>query len=209
MAGGIKKWRINKDLSLLKPESLCRNTMFWKRRQIYAYFALDGRDHFVGKAFKALEKERQVFIHPELEVVAASEEAIAAKDLGTMKAVWVLVDVMKKKQVEEHFPASKEEYPVRIVFYGEGEIFDILYISEAEVTVVNNLFSRKKIDSCGHIIVVENPDYISAIHIADVIGYCVVKKVGKSSITNILKTLRRMKMSRLEKSRGSWMRHRL
>lgn len=93
--------------------------------------------------------------------------------------VWVLVDVMKKKQVEEHFPASKEEYPVRIVFYGEGEIFDILYISEAEVTVVNNLFSRKKIDSCGHIIVVENPDYISAIHIADVIGYCVVKEGGE------------------------------
>ena len=117
--------------------------------------------------------------YPELEVVAASEEAIAAKDLGTMKAVWVLVDVMKKKQVEEHFPTSKEEYPVRIVFYGEGEIFDILYISEAEVTVVNNLFSRKKIDSCGHIIVVENPDYISAIHIADVIGYCVVKEGGE------------------------------
>lgn len=150
-----------------------------EKAQIYAYFALDGRDHFVGKAFKALEKERQVFIHPELEVVAASEEAIAAKDLGTMKAVWVLVDVMKKKQVEEHFPASKEEYPVRIVFYGEGEIFDILYISETEVTVVNNLFSRKKIDSCGHIIVVENPDYISAIHIADVIGYCVVKEGGE------------------------------
>ena len=132
-----------------------------EKAQIYAYFALDGRDHFVGKAFKALEKERQVFIHPELEVVAASEEAIAAKDLGTMKAVWVLVDVMKKKQVEEHFPASKEEYPVRIVFYGEGEIFDILYISEEEV------------------IVVENPDYISAIHIADVIGYCVVKEGGE------------------------------
>ena len=75
-----------------------------EKAQIYAYFALDGRDHFVGKAFKALEKERQVFIHPELEVVAASEGAIAAKDLGTMKAVWVLVDVMKKKQVEEHSP---------------------------------------------------------------------------------------------------------
>lgn len=27
-----------------------------EKAQIYAYFALDGRDHFVGKAFKALEK---------------------------------------------------------------------------------------------------------------------------------------------------------
>ena len=26
-----------------------------EKAQIYAYFALDGRDHFVGKAFKGLE----------------------------------------------------------------------------------------------------------------------------------------------------------
>ncbi|MFR2213384.1 MAG: DUF5697 family protein [Ruminococcus sp.] len=180
MAGGIKKWENKQRPVIAETRELVQKYHVLEKAQIYASFCIRWQGIiFVGKAFKALEKERQVFIHPELEVVAASEEAIAAKDLGTMKAVWVLVDVMKKKQVEEHFPASKEEYPVRIVFYGEGEIFDILYISEAEVTVVNNLFSRKKIDSCGHIIVVENPDYISAIHIADVIGYCVVKEGGE------------------------------
>ena len=31
-----------------------------EKAQIYDYFALDGRDHFVGKAFNALEKERQI-----------------------------------------------------------------------------------------------------------------------------------------------------
>ena len=67
-----------------------------EKAQIYDYFALDGRDHFVGKAFKALEKERQIYVHPELDLVAASEETIADKDLGTMKAVWVLLDVRKK-----------------------------------------------------------------------------------------------------------------
>lgn len=50
-----------------------------------------------------------------------------------MKAVWVLVDVMKKKQVEEHFPASKEEYPVRIVFYGE------------EKSLIFCIFQRRKL----------------------------------------------------------------
>ena len=71
-----------------------------EKAQIYAYFALDGRDHFVGKAFKALEKERQIYVHPELDLVAASEETIADKDLGTIKAVWVLFDASQKKQWE-------------------------------------------------------------------------------------------------------------
>lgn len=74
-----------------------------EKAQIYAYFALDGRDHFVGKAFKALEKERQVYIYPELDLVAASEEVIADKDLGTMRAVWVLLDVMKRNRWKNIF----------------------------------------------------------------------------------------------------------
>lgn len=72
-----------------------------EKAQLYAYFALDKRDHFVGKAFKALEKERLIYIHPKLEVVAANEEAFARKDIGTMKAFWVLLDIMKQKTVEE------------------------------------------------------------------------------------------------------------
>ena len=150
-----------------------------EKAQLYAYFALDKRDHFVGKAFKVLEKERLIYIHPKLEVVAANEEAFARKDIGTMKAFWVLLDIMKQKTVEEHFPASKEEYPVRIVFYGSGEIYDILYVTEAEITVVNNLFSRKEIDGCGHIVVVEKPEEIPKIRISDTIGFCTVKEGGE------------------------------
>ena len=33
-----------------------------EKAQIYDYFALDGRDHFVGKAFKALEKRAAKFL---------------------------------------------------------------------------------------------------------------------------------------------------
>ena len=104
-----------------------------EKAQIYAYFALDGRDHFVGKAFKALEKERQVFIHPELEVVAASEEAIAAKDLGTMKAVWVLVDVMKKNKWKNTFLLRRKS-----IRYGS-------YSTEREKSLIFCTFQRRKL----------------------------------------------------------------
>ena len=147
--------------------------------QLYGFFAIDGREHFVGKALKALEKERNVFIHQEMKMVAANEESFGAREFGTLQCVWVLLGIMHQKKVEEHFLASKDEYPVRIIFVGDGEIYDILYVSEADISLVNNLFARKRIEGCGHIVVVEKPEDIPAIQIPDIVGFCTVKEGGE------------------------------
>lgn len=149
------------------------------KSQIYAYSAKTQRDHFVGRAFKTLEKEKQIYIHQDLEMAAINEEAFKARNVGTLQAFWVLLDIMDQKEVDQHFLASKEEYPVRIVLCGEGEIYDILYVSENEVQVTNNLFTRKMTDDCGHIVIVEKPGYIHEIRIPDVLGFCTVKEGGE------------------------------
>ena len=149
------------------------------KSQIYTYFAKTQRDHFVGRAFKTLEKEKQIYIHQDLEMAAINEEAFKARNVGTLQAFWVLLDIMDQKVVDQHFLASKEEYPVRIVLCGEGEIYDILYVSENEVQVTNNLFTRKMTDDCGHIVIVEKPGYIHEIRIPDVLGFCTVKEGGE------------------------------
>lgn len=59
------------------------------------------------------------------------------------------------------------------------EIYDILYVSENEVQVTNNLFTRKMTDDCGHIVIVEKPGYIHEIRIPDVLGFCTVKEGGE------------------------------
>lgn len=149
------------------------------KEQIYEYFSKDSRTQFVGRALKVLEKERNIYINQECRLVAVNEESFEAREYGTLQCVWALLGIMDQKKVEEHFLASKEEYPVRIVFVGDGEIYDILYVSEAEITVVNNLFVRKRIDGCGHIVVVEKPEDIPKIQIPDVVGFCKVKEDGK------------------------------
>lgn len=149
------------------------------KSQIYRFYEKDGREHFVGKALKALEKERCIYIHPELKLISVNEESCAAREYGTLKCVWALLGLMDQKKVEQHFLASKEEYPVRIVFVGDGEIYDILYVSDVEVSITNNLFARKKIDGCGHIVVVEDPELIPEIQIPDVVGFCTVGEDGK------------------------------
>lgn len=153
------------------------NTLY--KGQLYEFFSKDGREQFVGRALKVLEKGREIYICQELKLVSVNETSYGARDYGTLQCVWALLGIMDQKKVEQHFLASKEEYPVRIVFVGDGEIYDILFVSEAEVGITNNLFARKGIDSCGHIVVVENPESIPEIRIPDVVGFCTVKEDGK------------------------------
>ena len=76
------------------------------KSQIYAYFAKTQRDHFVGRAFKTLEKEKQIYIHQDLEMAAINEEAFKARNVGTLQAFWVLLDIMEKPN--ESFYVSYE-----------------------------------------------------------------------------------------------------
>lgn len=147
-----------------------------KKSQLYAYFEKDGREKFVGRALKTLEKEHNVCINQDTKEVAVNENGFSAWERGTMQAFWVLIDIMDQKKVEQHFLASKEEYPIRIIFVANAEIYDILYIAEDDIQLANNLFSRRKIEGCGHIIIVERPEYIPSILIPDTIGYCTVGK---------------------------------
>lgn len=149
-----------------------------EKNQIYAFFEVDGRSHFVGRALKLLEKDRSIYINQETQQVAISEEGYAAWERGTIQSVWVLISAMSQKKIELHFMAEKAEYPVRIVFVGDGDIFDIVYIAEEDIQLANNLFKRKKSDDCGHIVVVEQPEHIAAIEIPNVVGYCTVKEDG-------------------------------
>ncbi|GFI49669.1 hypothetical protein IMSAGC020_00869 [Lachnospiraceae bacterium] len=113
------------------------------KSQIYAYFGKSRRDRFVGRALRNLEKERSVYICQETKQVASSETTHAAWERGFGLSVWVLLSLMDQKKIEEHFVASREEYPVRIVFVGDGEIYDILYAAPEDIELTNQLFARK------------------------------------------------------------------
>lgn len=159
--------------------SIIRTYNVLYKKQLYALFETDGREKYVGKALKALEKDRRIYVNQYTQMAAINESSYEAKEEGTLLALWVLISLMKQKKIEEHFLASKEEYPVRIVFVGDAEIYDILYVAETDVAFVNNLFSRKKIESSGHIVAVDSPDYIASIKLENIIGFCLVKEDGE------------------------------
>lgn len=146
------------------------------KKQVYAFFAVDGKEKFVGKALHTLLKERLIYMNEVTKTVAQHEDAYQFRERGTLKAFWVLLSLMEQKKIERHFLAERQEYPVRIIFVGDAEIYDILYISEEEIQLVNQLFSRQKTDGCRHIIIIENQEEIPQIEIPNVVGFCTVQE---------------------------------
>ena len=86
---------------------------------------------------------------------------------------------MKQKKIEEHFLVSREEYPVRIVFVGDAELYDILYISRKDAGLADRMFAKRDMEKSGHIVVVESPEDIPAIDLPGAIGFCTVKEDGE------------------------------
>jgi len=149
------------------------------KAQLYALFGADGKEKYVGRALKVLEKEHLIYVNQVTKIVSPNEASYAVREKGTMMAVWALIKIMGQREVEQHFLASKEEYPVQVIFTGDGKIYDIMYVPDEDIELTNNLFARKRIVGCGHIVVVENPESIPAIQISDVLGFCTVDDEGE------------------------------
>lgn len=86
---------------------------------------LSGTGEGGGPCVEKLEKTRQIYRNPYTGLIASSEFAYSLKDEGTMKCLWVLADMMRRKPVDGHYLAGKEDFPIRILFYSGAEIYDI------------------------------------------------------------------------------------
>lgn len=146
------------------------------QEQISGFFP--GEEKAAAKAVRKLLKNRQIYKNPYTGLIASSEFAYSLKDEGTIKSLWVLVDMLKKRPVEGHYLAAKEDFPVRILFFSSEEIYDILYVGAGDVKLVNGMFGKSRRPGENHIIAVEDRAVIGQMEVPGVIGYCVVKEGG-------------------------------
>lgn len=97
-------------------------------------------------------------------IPADAEESI---DHGLSKAVWVLTDFME--QVEYH---SVSEYPAKIIFFADGEVYEIIYAEPGKEQLINQMLSTVKEVPPKYIVLIEQPEQIAEIHIPNTSGYC-------------------------------------
>ena len=144
--------------------------------QICAFFP--GKEKAAGRAVKKLIRMRQIYQNPHTRLIAASEYAYSLKEEGTIRCLWVLIDILRKRRVDGNYLAQKEDFPARILMFSGEEIFDILYVAAGDVKLVNGIFLRGRKPGCHRIVVVEDGVLIGQLRIPEVIGYCVVREGG-------------------------------
>lgn len=156
---------------------LLRQYNVMKPEQIEAFFP--GQEKAAARALKKLEKTRQVYKNPYTGLMASSEFAYSLKDEGTVKCLWVLADMMRRKPVDGHYLAGKEDFPVRILFYSGADIYDILYVGAGDLKLVNGMFLKSRRTGENHIIAVEDKDLMGAVTVPGTIGFCLVGEDGR------------------------------
>lgn len=97
-------------------------------------------------------------------IPADAEESI---DYGLSKAVWVLTDFME--QVEYH---SVSDYPAKIIFFADGEVYEIIYAEPGKEQLINQMLSTVKEVPPKYIVLIEQPEQIAEIHTPNTSGYC-------------------------------------
>ena len=115
------------------------------------------------------------YINEVTKTVSQHEDAYQLREKGTLKAFWVLFLWWNRKKSND-ISWQKRKSTNSYYICGEcGNLRYSLYIGTWD-QLVNQLFSRQKLDGCGHVVIVENPEEIPQIEIPNVIGFCTVQE---------------------------------
>lgn len=116
-------------------------------------------------SINSLIKSRRVFYFPETDIVSSIEDT---KHISTklINAFWVMLDFIDK--AEYH---TISDFPVQILFFKEGELYEIIYVSLGEENLINGILN-KGTDDGKRLIVIESKEQIKRLNIKNTLCYC-------------------------------------
>ena len=105
--------------------------------------------------------------------VFAPDISDAIPDLEMVDAFWVLLDFIER--AEYHTAA---EYPVKIAFFADAEMYDIVRVNAGKEALVVHALSSVS-DPPRRIVIVDSTEQIPLINIPNTAGYCTVTTEGE------------------------------
>lgn len=119
-----------------------------------------------------LERQRRIFKQQDGLYTAVQQPE--EYDCGLSRAVWVLVDFID--QVDFH---STGDFPAKIIFFAHDEVYEIVYASLGQESLISHVLSTQTEDPPHYIIVVEKPEQIASIEAPNISGFCTVTPEGQ------------------------------
>ncbi|SQB10189.1 Uncharacterised protein [Enterocloster clostridioformis] len=97
-------------------------------------------------------------------------------DNGIIRAVWVLLDFIEK--AEYH---SSSDFPVKIVFFSGGELYEIVQVTAGQEALVTHALHQNHTNENHRIVLVDDPGQIPLLEFPGITGFCTVDTDGNVS----------------------------
>lgn len=134
-----------------------------------------GREEKTGTLLSYLERQGRI-IQAEAGGYFLYGRESASPDHGLIRAVWVLLDFIGR--VEFHSPG---DFPVKLLFFADGELYEVIYAAAGRETLITQVMVKHGDSGGRRIVLVEEPEQITAIDFPGISGFCTVGGSGKVS----------------------------
>ena len=141
-----------------------------RQEQLYGFHP--GREGTVKNLLAHLERQRRI-AETEEGGFYPYGECPRAPDSGMVRAVWVLLDFIDR--VEYY---SSGEFPVKIVFFSGGEMYEVVHVAEGQEALVSHAMGRNREGVGRRIVLVDEQGQIPVLDFPGKIGFCTVDLAG-------------------------------
>lgn len=128
------------------------------------------KSEVVEKLLYHLQNNRRIYYDNKSDIAYDSAEHIT--DYEMLAALDVLCDFADK--AEYH---AAGEFPVKIVFFADGEAYDIICLPKDKQTLYEQVLSSS-VENGKRIILLESKEQINRLNIADISALCLKDEVG-------------------------------
>ncbi len=141
-----------------------------KRVQLLKLYA--GKERQVENLLSHLERQGRISYDPGLD--AYSDSPDPTPDAEMLSALWVLADF--GEQIEYH---SSDDFPVKLVFFADGEVYEVICIPPEKETLIEHALSHMEEEESGkRILIVDDAAQIPHINLPGAVFCTVDKETG-------------------------------
>lgn len=144
-----------------------------QEQQIYGFFP--GKEDKTTNLLSHLKKQGRITLDDTGHLYPYGKQANGI-DINMIRSVWVLLDFIDRAEFH-----SNSEYPVQIIFFADGELYEIVCVTSGQEALVNHALSTKNEHAGRRIVLVDVPAQIQNLNFPYISGFCTADSSGHIS----------------------------
>lgn len=142
----------------------------WKQ-QLSGFFK--GKEDTVNNLLSHLERQGRI-TRDDTGHLFPHGKQITGTDNSLLRSLWILLDFID--QTEFHSPS---EFPVTIIFFADGELYEIIHVACGHEILVAHALQAVKEHIGRRIVLVDEPSQIQSLDFPGICGFCTADSAGQ------------------------------